>query len=183
MIIYGWKRYAQVLAVLTLVCQQCAIPAEHVLRRLTTKSTLFFIPLFPISRRHTLTCSSCQSEQKLTREQATHLATSAPQPTPPQQPQHPAPQPQHAGPQPQYAGPQPQHPGPPPQPAYAQPPYQPGPPRPQPTPGPYAAPPPGPYGAPPPYAGQPSLPPLQRPYPGPPQHPAGYPQHPYPPAR
>ena len=76
-IIYGWKRYAQVLAVLTLVCQHCSAPAEHVLRRLTTKVTLFFIPLFPISRRHTLICTACRGENKVSREQADQLAASA----------------------------------------------------------------------------------------------------------
>jgi hypothetical protein len=91
MIIYGWKRYVRVLAVLTLVCQQCATPAEHVLRRLTTKVTLFFIPLFPISRRHTLACTGCNAENKISREQADQLLASSAQ----------QPQAQHAGPPPQ----------------------------------------------------------------------------------
>jgi hypothetical protein len=96
MIIYGWRRYVQVLAALMLVCQRCSRPAEHVLRRFTTKVTLFFIPLFPVSRSHTLTCGACNGEFRISREQAKHLAASA-------------------GPQQQCAGPPAQ------QPAYGQP--------------------------------------------------------------
>ena len=172
MIIYGWKRYAQVLAVLTLVCQQCHLPAEHVLRRLTTKVTLFFIPLFPISRRHTLTCGACQGENKVSREQAEQLMAGGVQ-------QSPTPQPQ---PQQQFAGP--------PQPGAGQPRYQPGPPPQQPMRPPMPAPP-GPYGGQPPHGYQQGPPPGQRPHPG--QHqpaaypPPGFPQrnggHPYPPGR
>src|SRR4030081_2127343 len=112
MLIYGWKRYVQVLAVLTLVCQQCAIPAEHVLRRLTTKVTLFFVPLFPISRKHTLTCTACEATNKLSREQAEQLVASGQQaPAAQQPPHHSAPPP--PPPQPAYGAPQ-QPAGPPP---------------------------------------------------------------------
>ncbi len=142
-IIYGWKRYAQVLAVLTLVCQHCSAPAEHVLRRLTTKVTLFFIPLFPISRRHTLICTACRGENKVSREQADQLAASAqPYAGPPAPPHEPAyGQRYQAGPPPmQQPGPygnqppygyqpgqppmgQQQYPGPTPPPGYPQQPY------------------------------------------------------------
>jgi hypothetical protein len=180
MIIYGWKRYVQVLAVLTLVCQQCALPAEHVLRRLTTKVTLFFIPLFPVSRRHTLACTACAAENKISREQADQLLASGAEQPPAQYagPPTPPPQPAHGGPRYQSGPPltqQPQQPQRPQQPMPAQP---------------------GQYGAQPPYGGQPAyqpgLPPMQRPYPGPPQPaayppPAGHPQqqhgYPHPPGR
>jgi hypothetical protein len=153
LIIYGWRRTAQVLAVLTLVCQRCSSPAEHVLRRITTKVTLFFIPLFPVSRKHILTCTACNGDNKLTKEQAEQLAVSA----------QPAPQQQYVGP-----------PTPPSQPAYGQPQYPAGPPPmryPQQ---------PGPYGGQPGY--QQGPPPMRQPYPGQPGHPqqGGYP---YPPTR
>lgn len=185
MIIYGWKQYVRVLAVLTLVCGQCAIPAEHVIRRLTTKFTLFWIPLFPIGRKHTMICTGCEAETKISREQAEQLAMSGGQPAP------------HAGPPPmqQHLPPQPlpQRPVPQPQPAFGPPPqYQAGPPpmRPQHT-GPQQ-----PYGAPPQFGGQPGYPgprpgypqpgyqggppPMPAPHPGQPQ-PAAYPPAGYPP--
>ena len=65
MVIYGWKTYVQVLAVLQLVCGQCGNNAEHVVRKLTTKFTLFWIPLFPINRKHTQTCSACGHVEKI----------------------------------------------------------------------------------------------------------------------
>ena len=73
MLIYGWKSYAQVLAVLRLMCGRCGNASEHVLRKITTKFTLFFIPLFPISKKHTLFCSACEHEQKLQGAQAQEL--------------------------------------------------------------------------------------------------------------
>ncbi|HWM03453.1 MAG TPA: hypothetical protein VNP92_14065, partial [Actinophytocola sp.] len=35
---------------------------------------MFWIPLLPINRRHRLTCSACQLDQKITKEQAEQLA-------------------------------------------------------------------------------------------------------------
>ncbi|HEY0449059.1 zinc-ribbon domain-containing protein, partial [Actinophytocola sp.] len=116
MIIYGWKQYLQVLAVLQLVCSQCGNSAEHVLRKITTKFTLFWIPLFPIGRKHTLVCAACECEQKVSKEQAMQLAASGggmPGPGMPA-PGMPAPQPA-TGPQPSFgppSGPQPAY-GPP----------------------------------------------------------------------
>jgi hypothetical protein len=116
LIIYGWKQYALVLAVLRLACSQCGNAAEHVLSRLTTKFTLFWIPLFPIGRKYTLFCTACECEQKVPKEQALRMAASAPQAG------HPAPQPAFApqasfAPQPGYGPP----PGPRPAPAFGQP--------------------------------------------------------------
>ncbi|HEY7594061.1 MAG TPA: zinc-ribbon domain-containing protein [Actinophytocola sp.] len=74
MIIYGWQQYARVLAVLQLLCSRCGNTGDHVLRKLTTKFTLFWIPLFPINKKHTLFCTACASEQKLPKEQALAMA-------------------------------------------------------------------------------------------------------------
>jgi hypothetical protein len=115
MLIYGWKQYVKVLSVLILVCGQCSMPAEHVVRRFTTKFTLFFVPLFPIGRRHTMFCAGCQAETKISRQQAEQLVMSGdgrPAPPAPPQPVRPMPQPQQAyGQHPQFhSGPQPVHP-------------------------------------------------------------------------
>jgi hypothetical protein len=90
LIIYGVKQYVQVLAVLQLVCGQCGNAAEHVLRKLTMKFTLFWIPLFPVNRKQTLFCTACECEQKLPKEQAMRLAAGG------------APRPQAGG--PEYGG-------------------------------------------------------------------------------
>ena len=77
MVIYGWKTYVQVLAVLQLVCGQCGNASEHVLRKLTTKFTLFFIPLFPFSTKFSTQCTFCGMEQRITKEQAEQLQAQA----------------------------------------------------------------------------------------------------------
>lgn len=90
MLIYGWKSYAQVLAVLRLACGRCGNASEHVLRKITTKFTLFFIPLFPINKKHMLFCSACELEQKLPGAQAQELMATggAPMGMPPTPPPH-----------------------------------------------------------------------------------------------
>ncbi|MBF6336596.1 zinc-ribbon domain-containing protein [Nocardia abscessus] len=44
---------------ITLVCGRCGNPAAHGLRKLVTKFTFFFIPLFPLSTKHYLECTWC----------------------------------------------------------------------------------------------------------------------------
>lgn len=77
MIIFGTKGYLYQLAILTLVCGQCGNPAAHTLRKRVTKFTLFFVPLFPISTKHTTQCTFCGAESKLTKEQAEQLQAQA----------------------------------------------------------------------------------------------------------
>ncbi|WP_107655034.1 zinc ribbon domain-containing protein [Nocardia suismassiliense] len=74
MVIFGWRQYAHRLAVLTMVCTSCGNPAAHILRKLVTKFTLFFVPLIPLSTKHSLQCTWCGAESKLTKQQATELA-------------------------------------------------------------------------------------------------------------
>jgi hypothetical protein len=190
LIVYGWKQYVKVLAVLHLVCVQCGNKSEHVLRLFTTKATLFWIPLFPISKKRTLFCTACECEQKVPKEQALALASGqggpqpfGPQPMPGQLPGQPAFGPP-SGPNPAFGpppGPQPAY-GPPsgPNPAF-------GPPSgPQPAPVPQRAPvpPPGygpPPGPPPGFQGPPpGYPPPGQPYPPQPYPPQGYPPPGYP---
>ncbi|MDQ0936218.1 zinc-ribbon domain-containing protein [Streptomyces turgidiscabies] len=73
MIIFGTKGYLFQLAILTLVCGQCANPSAHALRKRVTKFTLFFVPLFAFSTKYTTQCTFCGAEQKVTKEQAEHL--------------------------------------------------------------------------------------------------------------
>jgi hypothetical protein len=177
LIIYGWKQYAQVLAVLHMMCGRCGNRGEHVLRKLTTKVTLFWIPLFPVNRKHTLFCPACEAEEKVSKEQALAMAAGHPpqpgygQPAFPGQHQVPPQQIPQQVPQ-QFRQ---QYPQPGPQPAFAQ-----SAPRPYPPTGPAQFPPAGPQGF------APQGPQPTRPYPGQPQGghqapPPGYPPQQYPP--
>ena len=81
-IIWGFKRYLTVLGMHTLVCSHCQRPAAHPLRQVVTRFTLFFIPLFPTSKKLVLQCTFCGYSQILTREDADRLLA-APAPTVP----------------------------------------------------------------------------------------------------
>jgi hypothetical protein len=126
LLIWGYKRYAQQLAILTFVCASCGNPAAHTLTRLVTKFTFFFIPLFPISSKHFTQCTFCGNSRRVAKEEAAQLQQQAAygghhggqQPAYPAQsayPTQPAPPAQHGyAPQQGYA----------PQPGYQQPGHQ-----------------------------------------------------------
>jgi hypothetical protein len=86
-IVWGFRRYATQLAMLTLVCGQCQRPTAHPLRRVVTKFTLFWIPLFRTSTKYTLQCTFCGAAQHVTPEEAERLlAAPPPMPTTPPEP-------------------------------------------------------------------------------------------------
>lgn len=103
MIIWGFRRYIQQLAMVTMVCQGCYNPSAHAVRRALTKFTLFFIPLFPISSRYFVQCTFCGLSNKVTKEQANELRAQAQAPQ--QAPGMPQPYQQQ-----QFQGQPPQHP-------------------------------------------------------------------------
>jgi hypothetical protein len=83
----------QQLLMTMLVCNNCHNPAAHALRKFTTKFTLFFIPLFPISSRYQLQCTYCGFASELAKEQAQalvaqHAEATAQQPAAQQLPQN-----------------------------------------------------------------------------------------------
>lgn len=59
MVIFGWRTTIQQLLMLTLTCGNCHHQAAHSLVRRITKPTIFFIPLFTISRKYGLQCTFC----------------------------------------------------------------------------------------------------------------------------
>lgn len=71
--IFGWRRDVQRLAVLTLVCGNCGNPAAHVLHKMVTKFTLFFVPLIPLSTKHSLQCTWCGTESSIAAQQVDEL--------------------------------------------------------------------------------------------------------------
>lgn len=85
MIIWGWRRYAQTIAMITFVCGHCGNPAAQTLRKLVTKFTLFFVPLFPVHRRFEVQCTFCGATGKVTKEQAEAMRAQSQGPAAPQQ--------------------------------------------------------------------------------------------------
>jgi hypothetical protein len=79
-VLWGFKRYVTTLAMLTLVCGDCQMPAAHPLRQVTTKFTLFFVPLFATSKKFVLQCTYCGQTHMLTQENAGRLLASPPEP-------------------------------------------------------------------------------------------------------
>ena len=77
-IIWGFRRYGTQLAMLTLVCGQCQRPTAHPLRRVVTKFTLFWVPLFRTSTRYVLQCTFCGAAQQVTPEEAERLLAAPP---------------------------------------------------------------------------------------------------------
>ena len=96
LLIWGFKRYVQALAMLMLVCGQCGRPAAHPLHKVTTKFTLFFVPLFPVRHRYQLQCSFCGVSQQLPKEEAERLQAQAAAAPAQQSYGPPQPGPQHA---------------------------------------------------------------------------------------
>lgn len=76
-VIWGFKRYVTALAMLTLVCGHCQRPTAHPLRKVVTKFTLFWIPLFPTGTKHVLQCSYCGYAQQVSAEESERLLASA----------------------------------------------------------------------------------------------------------
>jgi zinc-ribbon family len=79
-VIWGFKRYVTALAMLTLVCGHCQRPTAHPLRRVVTKFTLFWIPLFPTSTKFVLQCSYCGYSQQVSKEESERLQASGTSP-------------------------------------------------------------------------------------------------------
>ncbi|MFC8527582.1 hypothetical protein [Nocardia sp. NPDC057227] len=103
-LIWGWQRQVLTLAVLAAFCGACRNTGPHGLRKLVTKFTLFFVPLFPISRTY-LECPVCGVQSPVPAADVPNLVAQADQPpgplihTVPPGVQQPVP-PQHGRPQP-----------------------------------------------------------------------------------
>ncbi|MFR9767894.1 hypothetical protein [Nocardia sp. SC052] len=77
MLIWGWQKRIHTLAMITLICGRCGNPAAHALRKLVTKFTLFFIPLFPLSTKHHLECTWCGASSPVAGPQVPDLLARA----------------------------------------------------------------------------------------------------------
>ena len=72
LLIFGTTLRDRVLAVVSFVCEYCRTPASQEVIESATRFSVFFIPLFTVSRRYVVVCSNCGGITALTREQATH---------------------------------------------------------------------------------------------------------------
>lgn len=71
--IFGFKKYVEVLGVVTFVCSHCQHPAAQRIERVTTKFTLFFIPLFPTSTKYLVQCAYCGASSRIDAGEAERL--------------------------------------------------------------------------------------------------------------
>lgn len=87
MIIFGTRVATRLLATLRLLCPNCRQQAAHHVTQRVTKFTLFFVPLFPISRSTSTTCTYCGYTAEVPKDQVEPLVAQAaqgqPQPAPP----------------------------------------------------------------------------------------------------
>ena len=70
LIIFGTRQYVTQLAMLTRACPHCGTQSAHPLRRISTKFTLFFVPLFTVRTRYETQCTYCGFVSWLTKRQA-----------------------------------------------------------------------------------------------------------------
>ncbi len=73
-VLFGTRTYREVLAVVTLLCRYCGNSAAHRVEKLTTKFTLFFLPLFTVTRRYTVQCATCAETSRIDKNEAELLA-------------------------------------------------------------------------------------------------------------
>lgn len=69
MIIFGTRSSVVALFVVNFICRSCGIPAAQRVVKRVTKFTLFFVPLFPVSTKHLVSCVNCGAALQLTPEQ------------------------------------------------------------------------------------------------------------------
>jgi hypothetical protein len=74
-VIWGFRRYLTQLAIVTLVCGHCQRPTAHPVRKVVTRFTLFWIPLFATSKKYLLQCTFCGHAQYVAQDEAERLAT------------------------------------------------------------------------------------------------------------
>lgn len=73
LVIFGTKGYTEILGVVTLICRFCGSAAAHRIEKLTSKFSLFFIPLFTVSTSYQMQCAMCAAESQLDRAEAERL--------------------------------------------------------------------------------------------------------------
>ena len=71
-LIFGMAPRDRVLVAVDFSCEFCGAAAPQNVIESATRFSVFFIPLFTVSRRYVVACTNCGGATALTREQATH---------------------------------------------------------------------------------------------------------------
>jgi hypothetical protein len=69
-IIYGYRTSNQVMGQLPQLCQRCQRQGMQTVVRSRRMFTLFWIPLFPISKKTVMRCSLCGNQMQIDNAQA-----------------------------------------------------------------------------------------------------------------
>ena len=71
-LLFGTRAFETVINLVSFVCGYCGTLAEQQVIKRTTRFTLFFHPLFPLSRTYVNVCGRCHGSTALTAAQARH---------------------------------------------------------------------------------------------------------------
>jgi hypothetical protein len=71
-LLFGTNAYERLLTVVSFPCRYCGMNAPQRVFKRATKFTVFFIPLFTVSKKHFVECSNCAGVTALTEDQARH---------------------------------------------------------------------------------------------------------------
>ena len=74
LLLFGFKTVLKALPGKPATCQYCRSFAHHRLEERATKFTLFFIPIFTMSRSYRITCSNCGQRSSLSKQGMKALA-------------------------------------------------------------------------------------------------------------
>lgn len=69
-IIYGYRTRNNVMGQTQYVCQKCGQNSAHSVVRTRYQMTLFFVPLFTVSKKTTARCNICGFQEKMDNKQA-----------------------------------------------------------------------------------------------------------------
>lgn len=72
LLIFGTTVRDRLLVMVNFVCEYCHVHSSQDVIESATKVSVFFIPLFTVSRRYFVICKNCGGATALTREQATN---------------------------------------------------------------------------------------------------------------
>src|SRR3712207_8713952 len=71
-LLFGTRAFLEPIVTVTFVCAFCGLSVPQQVYRRVNRFTLFFIPLFTVSRRHFVECSNCGGDRKSTRLNSSH---------------------------------------------------------------------------------------------------------------
>lgn len=74
LLLFGLKTVLRALPARQATCRYCGRHGEHSLEERASKFTLFFIPVFTVSRQSRITCSNCGQRSSLSRRGMKALA-------------------------------------------------------------------------------------------------------------